>query len=273
MIIIIINYNPLIIIGYPMDAEPRGYCVIFNNINFNQDFLTTREGSQKDADDLENLFSFKLGFKVLRYNDMPETEMMQNMEALREKDHEVFCAFVVIILSHGDRGIIYSSDSKKIPIKNISNMFTAINCPSLIGKPKIFIIQACQGHESMKAIAAKSYQNEYLTTPTRVVPDGILIDSDTIPNEADFLFAFATISGHTAMRDIYDGGWYIQELVKSLDKYSNTKSVTEILTNVAAQTAKYQHDQKTQLPPYQSGLLKTLYFPNANRLENNDLNA
>ena len=148
-----------------MDAEPRGYCVIFNNINFTPDFLTTRKGSQKDADDLENLFSCKLGFKVLRYNDMPETEMMQNMEALREKNHDMFCAFVVIILSHGDRGIIYSSDSKKIPIKNISNMFTASNCPSLRGKPKIFIIQACQGHESMKAIAAKSYQNEYLTTP------------------------------------------------------------------------------------------------------------
>lgn len=72
------------------------------------------------------------------------------------RDHSDFDSFILIILSHGHKGIIFGSDGcyvKKnnnecvnyncIRVKNIKNMFCGIK--SLRGKPKLFIIQACRG--------------------------------------------------------------------------------------------------------------------------------
>ncbi len=48
--------------------------------------------------------------------------------------------------SHGSKGVIYGTDGEEINIENeIVQMFDANNCNGLVGKPKLFFIQACQG--------------------------------------------------------------------------------------------------------------------------------
>jgi caspase-like apoptosis-related cysteine protease len=47
---------------------------------------------------------------------------------------------VIAILSHGDEASIWARDVK-YPIDTVFNYFKGDQCPTLAGKPKIFIIQ------------------------------------------------------------------------------------------------------------------------------------
>ena len=56
--------------------------------------------------------------------------------------------FMVFIMTHGDEGgQLCGSDGKAVVTKNMATFFNASNCPVLLGKPKIFVIQACRGDE------------------------------------------------------------------------------------------------------------------------------
>jgi len=58
-------------------------------------------------------------------------------------DHSAYDCLVIIVLSHGDKGIIYAKDAGFDP-KILWTPFKADQCPSLAEKPKLFFIQACQ---------------------------------------------------------------------------------------------------------------------------------
>lgn len=71
--------------------------------------------------------------------------MQKMMEFARMKEHEKCHSAVVVILTHGNRDILYGTDNQTVPVENIVACLGNANCPNLIGKPKIFIIQACRG--------------------------------------------------------------------------------------------------------------------------------
>ena len=60
-------------------------------------------------------------------------------------DHKHADACVVCILSHGEEGYIFGTDGRKILLDSILSLFDNSHCKNLIGKPKIFIVQACRG--------------------------------------------------------------------------------------------------------------------------------
>ena len=246
-----------------MNTKPRGYCVIFNNTSFTKDLLPTRNGSEKDAKALENLFRVLLDFEVKVFHNTSEVEMMLYLRELAELDHSHFSALFVFVLSHGDKGVVITSDCKAVQIYSIAQLFTVKNCQSLAQKPKVFVIQACQGDEISQPVPIPS---EYLVEPLPAVQqdgnrDFELITSNTTPDEADFLFAFATISGRAAMRDINKGTWYIQALIAALEEHANTKHFIEILTMITDELSSYNQENKTQLCTYQSTLRKQLFLP------------
>jgi len=53
--------------------------------------------------------------------------------------------FVMFVLSHGEDGHFYALNGAKISIEKVIANFDGSNCPALLGKPKLFFIQACQG--------------------------------------------------------------------------------------------------------------------------------
>ena len=55
-------------------------------------------------------------------------------------DHIGNDCFIFAILSHGDDGCIYGTDGT-VPIKDLVDQFRGDVCPSLAGKPKIFMFQ------------------------------------------------------------------------------------------------------------------------------------
>lgn len=50
--------------------------------------------------------------------------------------------FLLVFLSHGENDHVYTYDGK-VSIQDITAMFKGDKCQSLVGKPKIFILQVC----------------------------------------------------------------------------------------------------------------------------------
>ena len=66
--------------------------------------------------------------------------------------HYASDAFVLVLISHGDTGVIFGSDEITVRLETVFNEFDGANCIPLKGKPKIIVIQACQGGESSYTI-------------------------------------------------------------------------------------------------------------------------
>lgn len=112
-------------------------------------------------------------------------------------------AFVCCILSHGHRGVVFGSDEELLNIKHAIGKFKASNQPALTGKPKVFLIQACQGTQKQSGVLLENLQSD----------DG---PSLSIPQEADFLIAMATVEDYTSFRHKINGSWFIQSLCQQL---------------------------------------------------------
>lgn len=55
-------------------------------------------------------------------------------------DHSDADCLVIVVLTHGDKGLIYARDRYYSP-DLLWKSFSGKNCPSLSGKPKLFFIQ------------------------------------------------------------------------------------------------------------------------------------
>ena len=128
---------------YKMEKNPRGLAVIINNKHFlpasgMQKY--PRNGTDVDRDGLKRVFK-KLLFKVEDHNDVRCFDMRRILKELATRDHSLYDAVIVAILTHGEEGIIYGTDGT-LNIREITSWFTG---PNLAGKPKLFFFQACQG--------------------------------------------------------------------------------------------------------------------------------
>ena len=54
---------------------------------------------------------------------------------------------VLCLLSHGGDATICGTDGQKVAINEITKLFSRAKFEVMIGKPKLFIIQACRGGE------------------------------------------------------------------------------------------------------------------------------
>ena len=201
-----------------MNKRPHGYCVIINNIHFQDKNIADRKGADEDEKRLKILFR-ALKFDVIVRRDLNKHEIERVAETYGGKNHRDFDAFVLILMSHGgDRDHILGVDGRETTVKNLMVEFQANKCPSLIGKPKVFIIQTCRGLinnatetflSSIGSINAASAQMDNSTFADPFSPDSTLPRSE-FPREADFLLAFATVPGYVAFRSPESGTFFIQ---------------------------------------------------------------
>ncbi|KAJ7408086.1 Caspase-8 [Willisornis vidua] len=174
--------------------------------------LKDRNGTDVDAAALRNVFS-KLHFRVEEYRDLTAEEIRKTVNIFRCEDHEDKDCFVCCILSHGKKGIIYGVDGQEVPIRELTTSFTAQNCHSLAGKPKVFFIQACQGDALQKAVTIEADAGEQDAS----AEGDRRFQQECIPAEADFLLGMATLQDYVSYRSPREGTWYIQALCQHLE--------------------------------------------------------
>ena len=123
---------------YKMNHKRRGKAIIFNHFSFPRLNLT-RVGTNKDRDRLKTILN-KLDFEVEVHNDLRWKEIEEILERTRKEDHSDADCIFVAVMTHGHLGKLCASD-KAYDRNLIWSGFTADKCPTLVGKPKLFIIQ------------------------------------------------------------------------------------------------------------------------------------
>ncbi|MBN3312546.1 CASP8 protein, partial [Atractosteus spatula] len=244
---------------YRMASKPRGYCLIFNNLNFER--LSTRTGTNADAKALEEVFSW-LGFEVKQYDDLKAAEMRATLEEFGKASHQGKDCFVCCVLSHGEQQCVVGTDGEKVEIKDIVSCFDGKKCPSLVQKPKVFFIQACQGKEFQESVEA---QGDGCFPVVRLESDDSGIYR--VPVDADVLIGMATVQECLSMRDVRSGTWYIQSLCRQLrEGCPRGDDIHSILTKVNEEVRKEEGTIKRiklakQIPEPRYTLTKKLVFP------------
>ncbi len=219
---------------YDIDTDPRGICIIINNDRFQN--MPNRDGSFNDANALETLFGRDLNFVVNRKNNLNVLQIQVLLETIRSIDHSKMSCFILCVLSHGNGSEFYGTDGSLIGIDTMMNYFCSTNCTSLIGKPKVFLLQFCRGMQKdagfRNADEIDHFSNDFVDGKHANFGCDKWRVSGSIPDKADFLMAFATTSGHVSWRNNTFGSWYIKAFVDTMYKLANKDHLVDILTEV-----------------------------------------
>nr|WJJ61467.1 caspase 3 [Andrias davidianus] len=239
---------------YNMDFPDKSLCYIINNKNFDRKTgMGLRSGTDVDAGNLMKTFG-ALGFNVKIFNDQKCNGIYDILKSASVQDHSKRSCFVCILLSHGEDGTIFGTDDC-IPIKTLTMLFRGDKCKSLVGKPKLFFIQACRGTELDGGIQTDSGSD---------ASD----EHQRIPVEADFLYSYSTVPGYYSWRNTVNGSWFIQSLCDMFNKHGEKLEIMNILTRVNRKVAyefksssDIQHfNGRKQIPCIVSMLTKELYL-------------
>uniref|UniRef100_A0AAX7UFD6 Caspase-6 n=1 Tax=Astatotilapia calliptera TaxID=8154 RepID=A0AAX7UFD6_ASTCA len=235
---------------YKMCNKRRVLALIFNQEKFfGRLGLNDRVGTSADRYNLKERLK-DLKFEVRCYDNYKQVDVLDEITKAAEEDHSDADCFLLAFLSHGEDNHVYCYDGK-ICIQDMMSMFKGDNCRDLVGKPKIFIIQACRG---------KLFDEGVTVTPADAVDGIVEVFADacairTLPAGADFIICSSVAEGYYSFRETKKGSWYIQALCEMLRKYGNSLEFTELLTLVNRKVS-----MRNQMPCFASMLTKKLYF-------------
>lgn len=219
-------------LDYNMNHRNRGHCLIFDVEDFQPSRkLPKRTGSQVDSTGLYNIFR-SMSFDVRMLKDPTAKQIRYELDYYSKLDHTDNDCFVCCILTHGEHGQLWGSDAK-FPVDMLFNFFLGDRCLTLVGKPKIFFVQACQGERLDHGVQV-------------VAPDRL--DSAAyfkIPTHADFLIAYSTIPGFYSWRNTQDGSWFMQAVIKVLSDYHQDLDLLTMMTIVNHRVAYYKFSNAT----------------------------
>ncbi|XP_043828258.1 caspase-3-like [Dromiciops gliroides] len=244
---------------YKMDYPEMGLCVIINNENFHPNTdMPSRSGTDVDAAHLRDAFK-SLKYEVRDKKDLTCKEIIELLYNVSKEDHSQRSSFICIILSHGEEGKIFGTDGS-IELKEFTSFFKGDQCRSLVGKSKIFIIEACRGKELDCGVQPDSGTDDCGTQENTT--------RQKIPLEADFLCAYSTAPGYRSLGDEMAGSWFIQSLCAVLKEHGQKLEIMQILTRVNRKVAlefesknsEVPSHTKKQVPCIVSTLTKELFF-------------
>ena len=88
-----------------------------------------------------NVFAAGFGFTTREDIYLTTSDMLKALTDTAQRDFSDNDCFCCIIQSTGTEHGICGTDYKPIDIKTITSLFTSDKCPSLDGKPKIFVLE------------------------------------------------------------------------------------------------------------------------------------
>lgn len=203
--------------------------------------------------------------------------------SVAKRDHSNAECLVIVVLTHGiilqeyqkyasflfhESVCSIMANDHDYLVQQMLEPFTDINCPTLANKPKIFLIQACQGtiaDQGIKVTNAISRDEVDASRASSVPPLRIYR-----PHK-DFLIAFSSMPGYFSFRNELHGSWFIQILCDKLDELKYKYDFEKILT-IVSKTVAYDKvsgsgsnpnndtSNKKEMPYTVSMLTKQLFF-------------
>ncbi|XP_046572552.1 caspase-3-like [Haliotis rubra] len=232
---------------YKMDTSPKGVCLILSMRSFPDD-SKYRYGAEQDEVSLEELFS-QFGFEVEIETDLGCIKLLTTLKSMASLDHSQYSCFVCAVMSHGSSQAIKAADGLDVTVDQITKQFTAEQCPSLRGKPKVFLFQSCRG------LGGQQFHLHETDSCYGDMEDDATVP---VPNEADFLIARSTVDGYASYRDTKKGSYFISNLVEIL-RANPEHSLVACLTLLNERVADLQFSGDTcQMPCFHTTLRKDL---------------
>ena len=133
-------------------TKGKGCCLIISQESFSEEDGGNRNGSKQDVNILKETFEY-LNFKVIIEVDLTLEDMRARLQEFaytlytNESDISLMC---VCVLSHGDENCIKTIDGQGIRLDEVKHFFDSRNCPSMNGKPKLFVRNACRGRNVLR---------------------------------------------------------------------------------------------------------------------------
>jgi caspase-like apoptosis-related cysteine protease len=114
-----------------------------------------------------------------------------------KEDHRNSDCILFVFMTHGYNGKLYAKDTHYNP-DPLRLLFTSDKCPSLAGKPKIFIIQACRGNspDFGTSLTPRPKHSSHRVSSSDET-DGHKSEPFKMATHADFLIANSTVSSTT----------------------------------------------------------------------------
>lgn len=263
---------------YSMKCKPHGLCLIINNVDF--EYLSRRGGSDVDAKKLDELFT-KLQYTVKMVRNQSSKQLKETLfQFAKLNDHEMADSVVVCLLSHGLEGQIYGVDGVLVSIPDLLALFNGYAAKDLIGKPKMFFIQACRGSDFDRGVdVIDSGHVSPMEAPLTQANAGFLHkavpgvqpktikpepepEPETLPAEADMLVAYSTVPGYVSWNNLAKGSWFVQAIADIFSAYAHTEDVVSMLIRVNHKVAREfeSYNRKKQIPAPVIMLTKKVFF-------------
>jgi len=233
-----------------------GKFVIISNKNFDANTgMGVRTGTDVDAENLYLRFK-EFGFDVDVKRNLKAKDIRDLFQGIARMDHSSYASFGCAILTHGEDGVVYGTNGP-IEIDQITKPFKGDRCKSLVGKPKVFFIQACRGTDLMDGTNVDPHQH-----------DANSDIAERLPVESDFLMAYSVVPGYFSWRNSIRGSWFIQALCECLDKYGRSMDLLRLMTRVnkkvaldfESNTNNREMHKKKQIPCITSMMTKDFYL-------------
>lgn len=260
---------------YKMSSSDRGICLIINNVQFELDSLPKRKGSDMDAYRFKEIFK-QLGFTVESKRNLTAEKMKSILKQISARCVAKHDALTVILLSHGTESGIYGTDGLEVDMNDILTYFDNKKCKQMLGKPKLFIVQACRGRSTDYGVRDTQTffsqpESQNLTQPSQLTQN--IKDSPKIslwsetdghyhPTRTDMVLCFSCQTGFVSTRNEDEGSWLGASLATHLQRESCRKHLMEIFNMVSrdVRRRKSMDGYKQVLEITTIGFDRNLYF-------------
>uniref|UniRef100_A0A3B4AJ31 Uncharacterized protein n=1 Tax=Periophthalmus magnuspinnatus TaxID=409849 RepID=A0A3B4AJ31_9GOBI len=258
---------------YPvtLNSSKNRVALLITNITF-ADKMKNRAGAEKDEENMEKLLT-DLGYEVVKYRDLTAKQMdkalvqFSNHSKLKETD-SVF----VVIMSHGKLGVVLGVNFKKdpspgeepdeLPINNIYKHLNAKNCPELVNKPKIIVIQACRGEDGGSVIVCDSVDDE------SAMEEDIEEDKvQRIHKEKDFIALLSSTPDTVSYRHKLEGSFLMKFTIEVFNTFAHIYDVEELFRKVMGRFEDSSHPFRQMPTKDRCTLTRKFYlYPGLNHM-------
>lgn len=243
---------------YNMRHRERGNAIIFSHRTFSKKIgLEDRQETDIDSGRLNETFKL-MGFKVVVYKDLYYKDIEAVFEEQSTSDHSNRDCIAFVFLTHGlENGQIYAYD-KQYDMQSFFDYIVPDKCKTLVGKPKLFFVQACRGGRRDSGVEVKYADIEF----DGFGGSGSNMNLFKIPIFSDFFISYSCFQEFLSYRTLQKASPYVNILCQVFKVYWKESDILTMMTLVNLNAAtKYESPEKNKFSPcFVSNLTRLLRF-------------
>nr|XP_040041425.1 caspase a [Gasterosteus aculeatus aculeatus] len=233
--------------------------LLITNIKFTYE-IPNRNGAEKDEENMEILMK-GLGYEVVKHRNLTAKAIDEALkEFAKHPKLKKTDSVLVVLMSHC--GVDWKRERKadEFPIDNIYKHLGPENCPALLDKPKIIIIQACRGGDE-GAVVVRDGDGPALACDDAGEED---IEDDNlrlVNKEKDFSSLLSCTPDTVSYRHPVNGSFLIQYVVEVFNTFAREDHVEELFRKVMQRFEDFPIQREKQMPTKdRCTLTKHFYF-------------